>query len=84
MCKGVIPSLVSSGQTIRKRWHSNGSSSAHITATVRPSKQPTGIMARASLPYRSLRVDRPTMASMMAMIQKRITTVDSAQPSLSK
>ena len=35
-------------------------------------------------PYRSFKVARPSMASMTAMIQKRITTVGSAQPRRSK
>ncbi len=34
--------------------------------------------------YRIFNVARPTMASMAATIQKRTTTVDSAQPSFSK
>jgi hypothetical protein len=53
------------------------------TATVLPSKPRTGITWRP-LPYRILRVARPTSASTTATIQKRITTVDSRQPSFSK
>ena len=38
----------------------------------------------AGPPYRSFRVASPMRASTMATIQKRTTTVDSAQPSFSK
>src|SRR5690606_19893899 len=40
--------------------------------------------ARAFPPYRSFKVARPSRASITAMIQKRITTVDSDHPSFSK
>ncbi len=54
------------------------------TATVLPTKPRTGIMMCERPPYRSFRVERPTIASMTAMIQKRMTTVGSAQPRRSK
>ena len=53
------------------------------TATVAALEDVDRDHARA-IPYRSFRVARPSMASMMATIQKRITTVGSDQPRRSK
>ena len=50
------------------------------SATRFPLKDVAGIMES----YLSFRVDRPTSARMTAMIQKRITTWLSVQPSFSK